>query len=85
MSLLTVCDRMGKPVDQVALIDIDAEVIALCRRWMPRLCDGAFADPRSKVIIGDAFDWIAPYSPRPAPSWPSTWTAWFLLRFGINP
>jgi len=57
--LLISFDRLEKPIDQVTLIDIDADVIELCKRWMPRLCGDAFADPRVQVITGDAFEWIA--------------------------
>ncbi len=56
--LLSSFDRIAKPIDRVTLIDIDAAVIDLCRRWMPRFCKKAFEDPRANVIVGDAFDWI---------------------------
>jgi len=56
--LLTASDRLAKPIEKITLIDIDADVIELCRRWMPRLCGHAFDDPRAEVIVGDAFDWI---------------------------
>ena len=56
--LLSSFDRLAKPIDLVTLIDIDATVIDLCQHWMPRLCGEAFDDPRAKVIVGDAFEWI---------------------------
>ncbi len=51
-------DRLKKPCDRVTLIDIDQDVIDLCKRWMPKLCGNAFSDPRAQVIVGDAFAWI---------------------------
>lgn len=51
-------DRLAKPLERVTLIDIDGAVIEVCRRWMQRLCDDAFDDPRANIVIGDAFGWI---------------------------
>lgn len=56
--LLLAFDRLDKPLERVTLIDIDAEVIELCRHWLPRLCGEAFEDPRAEVIVGDAFAWL---------------------------
>lgn len=56
--LLSEFDRLGRPLEQVTLIDVDGEVIDLCRHWLARLCQGAFDDPRADVICGDAFAWL---------------------------
>lgn len=52
-------------VQHVDLVEIDREVIELCRRHMPFLNKGAFEDPRTKVSVRDAFDFVqedhAPY------------------------
>lgn len=56
--ILTSFDRLDKTLNQVTLIDIDGDVINLCKRYMPRFCGEAFEDPRSDVIVGDAFGWI---------------------------
>lgn len=56
--LLLACDRAGKGLERVTLVDIDGEVVELCRRHMPVLCGDAFEDPRADVRIGDAFAWI---------------------------
>ncbi len=40
---------------KVVLIDIDAEVIELAKRYLPHLCGNAFDHPRAEVVIGDAF------------------------------
>lgn len=56
--LLAELDRLGRALEAVTLIDIDGEVIDLCRQWLPRLCEGAFDDPRANIICGDAFAWL---------------------------
>lgn len=57
--LLNACDRLDRGLKHATLIDIDPDVIELCRRWMPRLWQGAFDDSRAEVICGDAFGWLA--------------------------
>jgi spermidine synthase len=40
-------------VQRVTQVEIDAGVIDLCRRWLPTLSDGAFDDPKARVVIAD--------------------------------
>ncbi len=40
---------------RAVLVDIDAEVIELSKRYLPNLCGDAFKDPRAEVVVGDAF------------------------------
>ncbi len=40
-------------VERVVLVEIDASVIDLCRRYLPMVSDGAFDDPRLEVAIAD--------------------------------
>lgn len=42
------------PVDAAVMVDIDAELVALCREHLPGWHAGAFADPRVRVLHGDA-------------------------------
>lgn len=44
--LLRACDRAGKGLEQATLVDIDGEVVDLCRQWMTVSCGNAFEDPR---------------------------------------
>ena len=58
---------LNRGAGRATLVDIDGEVISLSRRYLPRLCQDAFDDPRAQVIVGDAFTWLdegreAPYS-----------------------
>lgn len=38
----------------VVMVDIDEEVVGVCRRHLPEWSAGAFEDPRAEVVIGDA-------------------------------
>ena len=40
-------------VARVTQVEIDAGVIELSRHWLPGLSDGAFDDPRARVVIAD--------------------------------
>ena len=39
---------------KVTMVDIDGAVVDLCRKYLPQWSAGAFEDPRSELIIGDA-------------------------------
>lgn len=39
---------------KVYLIDIDKEVIKVSRRYLRRICRGAFSDPRTAIVVDDA-------------------------------
>ena len=45
-------------VRQCTMVDIDAEVVALSKRYLPEWADGAFEDPRADVLIGDALRFL---------------------------
>ena len=45
---------MGK----VTMVDIDGEVVDVCRRYLPEWSAGAFEDARVDVVIGDAKEYI---------------------------
>ncbi len=40
------------------MVDIDGEVVAACKEHLPEMHQGAFDDPRTEVIIGDALDYL---------------------------
>lgn len=42
------------PVEEIVLVDIDAEVIEVSRKYLPSLSGGAFSDKRVKVFNEDA-------------------------------
>jgi spermidine synthase len=41
-------------VKSATMVDIDGEVVELCRRHLPEWAAGAFADARTQLVIGDA-------------------------------
>lgn len=45
-------------VERVDMVEIDEEVVAACREHLPFLSAGAFDDPRLRLTIGDAFDFV---------------------------
>ncbi|GAC1654898.1 MAG: polyamine aminopropyltransferase [Vulcanimicrobiaceae bacterium] len=46
-------------VRRVTMVDIDGEVVELCKRHLPEWSQGAFENPRSRVIVGDALKFLA--------------------------
>lgn len=40
-------------------VEIDSEVVDLCREYMPSLSDGAFEDPRTDLVIADGCKFVA--------------------------
>ncbi|HEV2740102.1 MAG TPA: hypothetical protein VGU66_16095 [Candidatus Elarobacter sp.] len=45
-------------VRRCTMVDIDGEVVELSKKYLPEWSDGAFDDPRARVIIGDALKFI---------------------------
>ncbi|MBC5823906.1 MAG: fused MFS/spermidine synthase [Candidatus Eremiobacteraeota bacterium] len=41
-------------VVKATMVDIDGEVVSLCRRFLPEWSAGALDDPRAEVVVGDA-------------------------------
>ncbi len=46
-------------VEYVEMVDIDEEVVNLCKKYLPEFHKGSFDDPRAKLIIGDGRDYIS--------------------------
>jgi spermidine synthase len=45
-------------VRRCTMVDIDGEVVELSKRFLPEWGDGAFEDPRARVIVGDALAFL---------------------------
>lgn len=41
-------------VEKVKMVDIDGEVVEACKQHLPEMHQGAFDDPRTELVIGDA-------------------------------
>jgi spermidine synthase len=45
-------------VRRCTMVDIDGLVVDLSKRYLPEWSDGAFSDPRARVIVGDALAFL---------------------------
>ncbi len=45
-------------VRRCTMVDIDGDVVELSKRYLPEWSDGAFEDPRARVIVGDALSFL---------------------------
>ncbi|MGC9156926.1 MAG: polyamine aminopropyltransferase [Candidatus Micrarchaeia archaeon] len=48
-----------KSVKEAVMVDLDDKVIALSKKYLPNMSDGAFEDPRAKVVIDDGKKFIS--------------------------
>lgn len=48
-----------KTVKKAVMVEIDGEVIALSKKYLPNIAGDAWHDPRAEVIIGDGIDYVA--------------------------
>jgi spermidine synthase len=47
-----------KTMERVVMVDLDAEVVAACIEHLPEMHQGAFDDPKVKLVINDALDYL---------------------------
>ncbi|MFH0836968.1 MAG: methyltransferase domain-containing protein [Candidatus Aenigmatarchaeota archaeon] len=45
-------------VDSVTVVDIDEEVVNVSKKFLPKVVGNSLEDKRSKLIIGDAFEFL---------------------------
>ncbi len=48
-----------RDVERVVMVDLDREVVELCRRYLPQLHQGSFDDPRVELRHQDAREYLA--------------------------
>ncbi|THB63710.1 MAG: polyamine aminopropyltransferase, partial [Gammaproteobacteria bacterium] len=48
-----------KTVKSVTQVEIDAEVIEMCKKYLPSHSNGSYEDPRVTIEIGDAAEFVA--------------------------
>ena len=48
-----------RTVAKAVMVEIDGEVIHLCRQFLPAVGGDAWNDPRAEVIVGDGIDYVA--------------------------
>lgn len=49
----------SRTVERVTMVDIDAELVEICKRHLPTWHRGAFSDPRSTLVFADGREFIA--------------------------
>ncbi len=47
-----------RSVKHVTMVDIDGELVNLCRAYLPEWSAGAFDDPRTTLVIADGKKWV---------------------------
>jgi len=47
-----------KSVERVVMVDLDADVVRMCKAHLPTYHEGAFDDPRVKLLHEDAWDYV---------------------------
>ena len=45
-------------VTRAVMVEIDGEVVRLCKEFLPAIGGDAWTDPRAEVIIGDGIDYV---------------------------
>jgi spermidine synthase len=58
--ILRECLRYSS-VEEIVLVEIDEDVIKLCRKYFPKVNQGSFDDPRVEIHAGDARDVLKDY------------------------
>lgn len=49
----TLREVLKHPVEKVVMVDVDEEVVEICKKYMREMHQGSFDDPRVKLIIED--------------------------------
>ncbi|MCH7929461.1 MAG: polyamine aminopropyltransferase [Proteobacteria bacterium] len=52
-------EALKHPVEAVTMVEIDPQVIELCRAHLPSICGDAFDDRRLDLVIGDGVAFVA--------------------------
>lgn len=52
-----------RSVERAVMVEIDGEVIRLCREHLPGIGGDAWSDPRTQVIVGDGIAYVAECDP----------------------
>lgn len=47
------------PVERVTLVELDPQVVAVCREHLPAICGEAFDDPRTDLVIAEGAAYVA--------------------------
>ena len=50
-----------RTVERVVMVDLDSELVEICKHYLPSWHQGAFDDPRVELLFGDARQYIQDY------------------------
>jgi spermidine synthase len=53
-----------RSVERVVMVDIDGELVELCRAHLSEMHQGAFDDPRAEVVVADALAYLETHDQR---------------------
>jgi spermidine synthase len=45
-------------VSRAVMVDIDRDLVEVCRQWLPSFHQGAFVDPRTTLVFADGRAWL---------------------------
>ena len=48
-------------IEHITMVEIDATVVELSKKYLPAICGNAFDDPRLDLVIADGVDYVAKY------------------------
>ncbi len=46
-------------VAQAVMVDLDEELVNICKKWLPTFHGGAFDDPRAELVFAEGRNWLA--------------------------
>lgn len=52
-------EALRHPIEQATMVELDPDVVAICRQHMPTLSAGAFDDPRARLLFADGVRFMA--------------------------
>ncbi|MDP3181554.1 MAG: hypothetical protein Q8M54_01900 [Desulfobaccales bacterium] len=46
-------------VARAVMVDLDEELVSICKKWLPTFHEGAFDDPRAELVFAEGRGWLA--------------------------
>lgn len=54
----TIREVLKHPVERVVMVDIDEELVTLCKKYLPEMHQGSFDDPRVELVFQDGRKYV---------------------------
>ena len=55
----TLREVLKHSIEQVVMVELDADIIELSKLYFPQVSDGAYDDPRLSLVIGDGVEYVS--------------------------